>query len=335
MALRLAINGFGRVGKAAFKIALTKEDIEVVAINNLSPPSMSAHLVKHDTVYGLWDHEVSHYDGGLIVDGKKYPIIGEREVSNLPWKEYKVDVAIESTGLFRTKEKVAEHLKAGAKRVVISAPAKGGEIDTFVMGINDDKISDQEIISNASCTTNCIAPVIEILRKKFGIKKAAMTTIHSYTGDQNLVDGSHKKDLRRARAAAENIVPTTTGAAKTTTEVIPEVKGIFDGMAIRVPTPVVSLSDFTILMNKKVTVEEVNDAFKEARDSSHWKGIFDATEEPLVSSDFIGNPHASIVDLSLTKVIDGDLVKVVAWYDNEWGYSETLIRICQEIGKKL
>ena len=339
MALRLAINGFGRVGKAAFKIALTKDDIEVVALNNLAPPSMSAHLVKHDTVYGLWDHEVSHYEEGnekgLVVDGTKYPIIGEKEVSKLPWKELKVDVVIESTGRFRTKEKAAEHLKAGAKRVVISAHAKGEGVDTFVMGINDDKIADQEIISNASCTTNCIAPVIDVLQKKFGIKKAFMTTIHSYTSDQNLVDGSHKKDLRRARSAAENIVPTTTGAAKATADVVPEVKGFFDGMAVRVPTPVVSLSDFTILMKKTVTVDEVNDALKGAADEPRFKGILDVTEEPLVSSDFIGNPHASIVDLNLTKVVDGDLVKVVAWYDNEWGYSETLIRICQEVGKKL
>ncbi|MFA5135163.1 MAG: type I glyceraldehyde-3-phosphate dehydrogenase [Patescibacteria group bacterium] len=334
MAIRLAINGFGRIGKSAFRIALDDKDIEVVAINNLAPAEMSAHLLKYDTVYGTWDHDVSHYEGGIIVDGKKYPIIGERDPEKLPWKKYDVDVVIESTGLFLTKETASAHLRAGAKRVVISAPAKDG-IDMFVMGVNDDKLADQEIISNASCTTNCIAPVIKVLQEEFGIKKASMTTVHSYTADQNLVDGSHKKDLRRARAAAENIVPTTTGAAKATSKVVPEVAGIFDGIAFRVPTPSASLSDFTLLMAKQVTVEAVNEAFKKAAASERYKGVLAVTDEPLVSSDIVGNTNASIVDLGLTKVIDGDLLKVVAWYDNEWGYSCTLVRICKAVGKKL
>ncbi len=335
MALRLAINGFGRVGKSAFKIALETDGIEVVAINNLAPPAMSAHLVKHDTVYGAWDHDVSSYDKGIIVDGKKYPIIGEREPSKLPWKELDVDVVIESTGRFRKKEEVQAHLDAGAKRVVISAPAKGGGVDTFVMGVNDDKLGDEEIVSNASCTTNCIAPVINVLQKEFGVKKALMTTIHAYTGDQNLVDGSHKGDMRRARAAALNIIPTSTGAATAAAKVIPAIEGKFDGFALRVPTPTGSMSDFSIVLEKNVTVKEVNDALTKASETDQYKDVMMVTDEPLVSSDIVGNTHASIVDLELTKVVDGDLVKVVSWYDNEWGYSTALIKLCQLVGDRL
>lgn len=334
MALRLAINGFGRIGRAAFKIALDKGDLEVAALNDLTDTKTLAHLLKYDTVYGIFKHDVSYTKKAIVVNGKEYPVLAEKEPGKLPWKKMKVDVVIESTGRFVEKEKASAHLVAGAKRVVISAPAKGGGVETFVVGVNDEKLADQEIISNASCTTNCISPVVAILHGKFGIKKATMTTVHSYTADQNLVDGPHK-DLRRARTAAQNIVPTTTGAAIATTETIPELKGLFDGLAIRVPTPVVSLSDITMLMKRKVTTEEVNLAFIEAKDMPRWQGVLDVTSEPLVSSDFIGNPHASIVDLSLTKVIDGDLLKVVAWYDNEWGYSQALVRICQELGKKI
>ena len=334
MAIKIAINGFGRIGRAAFKIALEKPGIEVVAINDLTDTQTLAHLLKYDTVYGQFGHTVSFTDKALVVDGREYPVLAKKDPAQLPWKKIGVDVVIESTGRFVEKEKAAAHLTAGAKKVVISAPAKGSGVGTFVVGVNDDELSDEDIISNASCTTNCIAPVAAILHSKFGIKKAMMTTIHSYTADQNLVDGPHQ-DLRRARTAPQNIVPTTTGAAIATAETIPELKGIFDGLAIRVPTPVVSLCDFTILMKKKVTAEEINRAFVKAKNEPRWQGVLDVTAEPLVSSDFIGNPHASIVDLSLTKVVDGDLVKVVAWYDNEWGYSNTLIRICQEIGKKI
>lgn len=334
MSIKLAINGFGRIGRAAFKIALEKVGVDIVALNDLTDTKTLAYLLQYDTVYGKYDKDVSSDEDSIIVDNKEYKVLGEKEPAKLPWRKLEVDVVIESTGRFVTEELASAHLKAGAKRVVISAPAKGGKVETFVMGVNQGKLTDQKIISNASCTTNCIAPVAAILHGKFGIKKATMTTIHSYTADQNLVDGPHK-DLRRARAAAQNIVPTTTGAAIATTKTIPELEGLFDGMAIRVPTPIVSLSDFTILMKKKVTVEEVNRAFKEAKNNPLYKEVLDVTEEPLVSSDLIGNLFAAIVDLSLTKVIDGDLVKVVAWYDNEWGYSNTLVRICQEIGKKL
>lgn len=334
MPINLAINGFGRIGRAAFKIALENKAIKIVALNDLTDTKTLAHLLKHDTVYGKYNKEISYNDQAIIVGGKEYKVLAEREPAKLPWKDLKVDVVIESTGRFLARDQASAHLTAGAKKVIISAPPKGGAVDIFVMGVNQSKLSDQKIISNASCTTNCIAPVVAVLHSKFGVKKAAMTTIHSYTADQNLVDGPHK-DLRRARAAAQNIVPTTTGAAIATTETIPELKGLFDGMAIRVPTPVVSLSDITVLIKKQITVEQVNKAFIEAKNSAQYKGVLDVTEEPLTSSDFIGNAHASIVDLSLTKVIDNDLVKVIAWYDNEWGYSNALVRLCQEIGRAL
>lgn len=334
MSLKLAINGFGRIGRAAFKIALTKPDVDVVAINDLTDTATLAHLLQYDTVYGKYDKLVKSSEKALIVDGKEYPVLAEKEPAKLPWKEYGVDVVIESTGRFVKRELASAHLDAGAKRVVISAPAKGGGVDTFVIGVNDATLKDQRIISNASCTTNCIAPVIEIINRTFGIKKAMMTTVHSYTADQNLVDGPHK-DLRRARAAAANIVPTSTGAAIATGETVPEVKGKFDGLSIRVPTPVVSISDITMVVSRPVTKEEVNAAFTAAKDEKRYQGVLDVTDEKLVSSDFIGNTHASIVDLSLTNVVDGDLLKVVAWYDNEWGYSNTLVRICQTVGKKI
>lgn len=334
MPIRLAINGFGRIGRAAFKIALTKTDLTVVGLNDLTDTKTLAHLLKYDTVYGTFGHSVSATANSLVVDGASFPVSAEKEPAKLPWKDLNVDVVIESTGRFVTKEQASLHLDAGAKRVVISAPAKGGGVETFVMGVNNSELKNQKVISNASCTTNCIAPIMAILQEKFGIKKAAMTTIHSYTADQNLVDGPHK-DLRRARAAAQNIVPTTTGAAIATTETIPELRGLFDGLSIRVPTPVVSISDMTVLLAKRATIDEVNQAFHEAKGSPRYQDVLDVTDQPLVSSDFIGNPHATIVDLSLTNVIDGDLVKVIAWYDNEWGYSEALVRICQEIGKKL
>ncbi|MFH1207556.1 MAG: type I glyceraldehyde-3-phosphate dehydrogenase [Patescibacteria group bacterium] len=334
MTTKLAINGFGRIGRAAFKIALTKPDVEVAAINDLTDTATLAHLLQYDTVYGKYEKLVKSNGKSLVIDGKEYPVLAEKEPNKLPWKDLKIDVVIESTGRFVKQEQAASHLAAGAQRVVISAPAKGGGVDTFVLGVNDAKLKGQKIISNASCTTNCIAPVIEIVNRSFGIKKAMMTTIHSYTADQNLVDGPHK-DLRRARAAAANIVPTSTGAAIATGETVPEVKGKFDGISIRVPTPIVSLSDITMVVGKPVTIDAVNAAFKAAKDEPRYQGVLDVTEEELVSSDFIGNSHASIVDLSLTNVVDGDLLKVVAWYDNEWGYSNTLVRICQSIGKKI
>ncbi|MFA6098744.1 MAG: type I glyceraldehyde-3-phosphate dehydrogenase [Patescibacteria group bacterium] len=334
MPIRIAINGFGRIGRAVFKIALEKKDIEVVAINDLTDTETLAHLLRYDTVYGRYEKKISHTGKSLIVDKNEYEVLSQKEPAKLPWGKKKIDVVVESTGRFVTAELAGTHLEAGAKRVIISAPAKGGNVDTIVMGVNDEKIKGQKIISNASCTTNCISPVMKVLQKEFGIKKAGMTTVHSYTADQNLVDGPHK-DLRRARAAAQNIVPTTTGAAIATTETIPEIKGLFDGLAIRVPTPIVSLSDITALLERKVTVEEVNKALVKAANDKNFAEVMEVTKEPVVSSDLIGNPHASIVDLSLTKVIGGDLVKVIAWYDNEWGYANALVRACQTLGNNL
>lgn len=330
---KIAINGFGRIGRAAFKIALSKNDIEVVAINDLTDAKTLAHLLRYDTAYGQYRKTVEAGDGALIVDGKKIPVYAEPDPKKLPWGELGVDVVLECTGRFVNGDAMRAHIEAGAKKVILSAPAKeGGDVPTFLLGVNDDQYStDQDILSNASCTTNCIAPVAKILHSTFGVEKALMSTIHSYTADQNLQDGPHK-DLRRARAAASNIVPTTTGAAIAVTEVIPELRGLFDGLALRVPTIVVSLTDFTFLLKRDTTVEEVNQVLKDAASMSQYRGIFTVTEEPLVSSDFIGNPYSSIADLSLTKVVGGNLVKVIAWYDNEWGYSNRLVEMAQLVG---
>lgn len=335
MSIKVAINGFGRIGRATFKAILERsKNLEIAAINDLTDTKTLAHLLKYDTVYGRYNKGVSHTDSSIVVDDKNYEVFAEKDPKKLPWKKLDIDVVIESTGRFTTEELASLHLMAGAKRVVISAPAKGGNIETIVLGVNEDKLFDQKIISNASCTTNCIAPVVKIIHEKFGVKKAMMTTVHSYTADQNLVDGSHK-DLRRARAAGCNIVPTTTGAAMATIETIPELKGIFDGLSIRVPMPVVSISDLTFLLKRKATVEGVNNAFKEAKKSPLYEDIIDITEEPLVSSDFIKSPYSCIIDLLLTNVVDGDLLKVIAWYDNEWGYSCRLSELAEKIGQKL
>ncbi len=330
---RIAINGFGRIGRAAFKIALEKQDLEVVAINDLTEAGVLAHLLSHDTAYGAYARTVVAGEKKLIVDGKEYPVFAEPDPLKLPWKEYDVDVVLECTGRFTDKDSSAQHLTAGAKRVVLSAPSKGddGSVPTFLIGVNADGYAAETVISNASCTTNSLAPVAKVLHDRFGIDKALMSTIHSYTADQSIQDGPHK-DLRRARAAAQNIVPTTTGAAIAVTQVMPELAGRFDGLSFRVPTIVVSLTDFTFVLKKKTTVEEINEALTEASRNPRYAHVLAVTDEPLVSSDFIGNPHSSIVDLSLTKVIDGDLVKVVAWYDNEWGYSNRLVEMAALIG---
>ncbi|MBI4281333.1 type I glyceraldehyde-3-phosphate dehydrogenase [Candidatus Uhrbacteria bacterium] len=335
MSIKVAINGFGRIGRNVLKASLEKKlKLDIVAVNDLTDTKTLAHLLKYDTSYGRYDKKVEHDNANIIVDGKKIRVLAEKDPSKLPWKEMKIDVVIESTGRFTDKEGMGLHLQAGAKRVVLSAPAKGGGVPTYVLGVNDKDMKGESLINNASCTTNCISPVAEVMHAKFGVAKAVMTTVHGYTQDQNLQDAPHK-DLRRARAAAVNMVPTSTGAAIATTEAIPELKGLFDGMAIRVPVPVVSLSDLTFVLKKKVTVEEVNNAFREAAKSLLMKGILDVTDEPLVSSDFIKNPHSAIVDLSLTKVIDGDLVKVIAWYDNEWGYSCRLAEMVERVGKDI
>ncbi len=332
--IRIAINGFGRIGRAAFKIALEHPSLEVVAVNDLTDTETLAYLLRFDSVYGKYGRKVSHTAQELVVDGTRFPVIAEKDPTKLPWKKMSVDVVIESTGRFVKKDLAAQHITAGAKRVIISAPPKGGGVETIVLGVNEGALSDQGVISNASCTTNCIAPVAKVISRAFGIKKAMMTTIHSYTADQNLVDGPHK-DLRRARAAAHNIVPTTTGAAISTAETIPELKGLFDGLAIRVPTIDGSLADFTFLVKKKVTVEQINTALKNAARTNELKGVLEVTEDPIVSSDIIGNTHSSIVDLSLTKVVDGDLVKVIAWYDNEMGYAHRLIELVEKAGHGL
>ncbi|MDQ3099139.1 MAG: type I glyceraldehyde-3-phosphate dehydrogenase [bacterium] len=332
--MNLAINGFGRIGRNAFKIAWDKHksDIKVVAINDITTPSVLAHLLKYDSNYGTWGPTVTADDKNIIVDGVKIPVYAEKEPNKLPWKDHDVDVVIESTGFFTNEAGMKLHLDAGAKKVVLSAPAKDGNIPTFVLGVNDESYAGQTMINNASCTTNCITPVAQVIHETFGVAKAMMTTIHSYTASQALQDGP-KKDIREARAAAENIVPTTTGAAIATTQVIPELKGLFDGLSIRVPTPVVSLADFTFIVKKKTTVEEVNAAIKKACAEPRFEGIFAWTEEELVSSDFKGNSYSSIADLKLTKVIDGDMVKVIAWYDNEWGYSNRLVEQCVNVSK--
>ena len=335
MVKKIAINGFGRIGRNAFKIALNRDDIEVVAINDLVTPSALAHLLKYDSTYGPYDREVGHDDDSIIVDGVHFPVYSETDPAKLPWGELGVDVVIESTGHFVDPAKARAHIDAGAKKVVLSAPAKGDGATTIVLGVNDNDIAEAgDIISNASCTTNCIAPVMSVLENNFGVEKAMMSTVHSYTSDQRLLDAPHK-DERRMRSAAQNIIPTSTGASIAATEVIPSLKDKFGGLSLRVPTPVASIADITALMKRDVTVEEVNEVFRKAATEDYYQGILDATDEKLVSSDFIGNPCSSIVDLSLTAVVQGNLLKVVAWYDNEWGYSNRLVELTVDVAKSI
>ena len=327
----IAINGFGRIGRQAFKVALTHPHLTVVGINDLTDTKTLAHLLRYDTSYGVYDKDVSYDDKHLIIAGKKYPVFAEKDPSKLPWKDLGVDVVLECTGRFTSEDGAKPHLVAGAKKVIISAPAKGGNVPTYVLGVNAGGVAKESapIINNASCTTNCISPVMSVLEKNFGIEKAMMTTVHGYTADQNLQDAPHK-DLRRARAAAENIVPTTTGAAIATTEAIPSLKNKFDGLSIRVPVPTVSVSDITAVLKKNVTIEDVNKAFISAAESDELKNILAVTFEELVSSDFKGDTHSAIVDLPLTNVVGGNLVKVVAWYDNEYGYAHRLVELAEQ-----
>jgi glyceraldehyde 3-phosphate dehydrogenase len=324
MATRVAINGFGRIGRQAFRIAFDRPELDIVAINDIGDVANMAHLLKHDTVYRRDDREIRVFDGGIAVDGRTFPVLSIADPAALPWKELDVDIVIECTGRFKTVEQARAHLAAGARSVVVSAPVKGAP--AFVLGVNETAFDvDQDtVLSNASCTTNSIAPVMAVLDEAFGVEKALMTTIHSYTADQRLVDSPHK-DFRRGRSAAQNIVPTSTGAARAATAILPQLKGVFDGVSLRVPTLDVSISDLTILLKRKTTVEELNGVLRAAAESPTLKGILGVTDEPLVSSDFIGDPHSGIVDLSLTQVIDGDFVKVFAWYDNEWGYANRLV----------
>lgn len=331
--VKIAINGFGRIGRNAFKILLERRDVEVVAVNDLTDTKTLSKLLKYDSSYGIYDKRVGYDEENLLVNTRKIRVFAESDPSKLPWKKLGVDVVIESTGFFTDPAKARAHIDAGAKKVVISAPAKGEGAKTIVIGVNDDEVTaDDVILSNASCTTNCIAPVMKILEDNFGIEKAMMTTVHSYTASQRLQDAP-AKDLREARAAAENIVPTTTGASKAAALTIPSLKGKFNGLSVRVPTPVVSLADITALVKRETTVEEINKVFKKAVKEPFYEGIVDVTEEELVSTDFRGNAHSSIVDLPLTDVVDGNLIKVVAWYDNEWGYSNRLVELAVDFGK--
>ncbi|MDO8513288.1 MAG: type I glyceraldehyde-3-phosphate dehydrogenase [bacterium] len=331
--MKLAINGFGRIGRSALKIALENPQIEIVAINDLTDAKTLAHLLQYDTAYGIYSQQVESQENNLIIAGKTIPVYAIKEPETLPWKDLQVDVVLECTGRFVESDKAGLHIKAGAKKVVISAPSKGeNAAPTYVLGVNDQDYKGEAVINNASCTTNCIAPVMKVLQEKFGVKKAILDTIHAYTHDQNIQDGPHK-DLRRARAAAANMVPTSTGAAIAATEVIPALKGKFDGTSIRVPVLVGSISDITVVLEKPATVEEINNAFIEASKTDQLKDILTTTREPIVSSDIVGNPASSIVDLAMTQVVDGDLVKVFAWYDNEWGYSNRLVEIAAKIAQ--
>jgi glyceraldehyde 3-phosphate dehydrogenase len=335
MSIRIGINGFGRIGRNVLKAALNKyDDIQVVAVNDLYDTRTLAHLFKYDSVFGIFDGEVEPKDSSLTINGQEIKIFAEKDPADIPWRELGVDIVIESSGVFTSKDKAIKHIQSGgAKKVVISAPAKGEDI-TIVMGVNEDKYNPGEhhVISNASCTTNCLAPVAKVLMDNFGIVKGLMNTIHSYTNDQRILDLPHK-DLRRARAAAMNIIPTTTGAAKAVALVVPELKGKLNGFALRVPTPAVSIVDLTCLLQKSATAEQINDALREASEG-RMKGILGYTEEPLVSMDFKGSEYSSIVDGLSTMVIEDDLIKVVSWYDNEWGYSHRVMDLVKFIAEK-
>ena len=334
MTTRVGINGFGRIGRNFFRAALEQgADIEIVAVNDLTDNKTLAHLLKYDSITGRFQGEVSYDDEGIVVDGKHSKVLAQRNPADLPWGELGVEVVVESTGFFTDGEKAKAHIEAGAKKVVISAPAKNVD-GTFVMGVNEADYDNatMNIVSNASCTTNCLAPLAKVLEENFGIERGIMTTIHSYTGDQRVLDAPHK-DLRRARAAALNMIPTKTGAAQAVALVLPALAGKFDGLAVRVPTPTGSLTDLTFIAKKEVSVEAVKAAVKAAAEGE-LKGVLKYTEDPIVSTDIVGDPHTSIFDATETKVI-GNLVKVLSWYDNEWGYSNALVRLTALVGSKL
>lgn len=331
--VKVGINGFGRIGRNVFRASLSNPNVEIVAVNDLTDAKTLAHLLKYDSVHGRLGAEVEATEGALIVDGREIKVLAERDPAALPWADYGVEIVIESTGRFTNREDAAKHLNGGAKKVIISAPAKQEDI-TVVMGVNEDKYDPAQhtVVSNASCTTNCLAPFTKVLHERFGIVRGMMTTIHSYTNDQQILDLPHK-DLRRARAAAENIIPTSTGAAVAVSLVLPELKGKLNGMAMRVPTPNVSVVDLVAELSKDVTVEEVNGALKEAADGA-LKGILAYSEEPLVSSDYNGDPYSSTIDALSTMVIEGNMVKVISWYDNEWGYSNRVVDLAEYMAGK-
>lgn len=321
----VAINGLGRIGRAALKVILEDEQLNLVAINDLIPVDNLAYLLRYDSAYGRYDKTVDAKENRLLIDGNEYKVFNKKNPEELPWNDLKVDLVFECSGVFTEKDDLEKHLKAGAKKVILSAPSKSEDIKTIVYGVNTDDSDGEEIISCASCTTNCITPVIEILSRRVGVKKAIMTTIHAYTSSQSLVDGPNKK-VRRGRAAAMNFVPTSTGAAKATAKAFPAIAGKFDGAAIRGPVVVGSITDINLVMERETTVEEINGIFKEEAASDRYKGIVGASEDNLVSSDIVRDSRASIVDLEMTQVVDGDLIKVMSWYDNEWGYVNQMIR---------
>ncbi|MBR2709673.1 type I glyceraldehyde-3-phosphate dehydrogenase [Candidatus Saccharibacteria bacterium] len=332
--VKVAINGFGRIGRNALKVLLDRRDVQVVAINDITDAATLAHLLKYDSTYGAYDKKVAAREHSIIVNTREIPVFAEKDPAKLPWGKLGVDVVIESTGFFTKPEAAKAHIKAGAKKVVISAPAKGDGAKTIVIGVNEEIVdASDKILSNASCTTNCIAPIMKVLEEKYGIEKAMMTTVHSYTGSQRILDAP-AKDLREARSAATNIVPTTTGASRAAALTIPSLTGKFNGLSVRVPTPCVSLSDITAILKTPVTKEELVTFFKKVAKEPYYQGIIGVTDEPLVSSDFIGDPRSCIVDLSLIDVVEGDMVKVVAWYDNEWGYSNRLVELAVDFGKE-
>jgi glyceraldehyde 3-phosphate dehydrogenase len=331
--IRIAINGFGRIGRPALKIALEKNDIEVVAINDLADDKTLAHLLKYDSSYGVYGKSVEVGDGEIIIDGRRIKSLTEPDPAKLPWKDLGVDIVLECSGVFVDREGSQKHIDAGAKKVILSAPPKDDDIPVHLIGVNEKEYDpSQNIISNGSCTTNCLAPMIRVLDEKFGVEKGFMTTVHSYTNDQRILDLPHK-DLRRARSAAVNIIPTSTGAAETVGKAMKHLDGKLNGISMRVPTPVVSATDFVCVLKKEASVEDINSAYKEAA-AGYLKGILDATEEEMVSMDFKGNPHSAIVDLALT-MANGNLVKVVGWYDNEWGYANRLVEVAELISRNM
>ncbi len=331
--IKIAINGFGRIGRPALKIALEKENFEVVAINDLTDDKTLAHLLKHDSSYGTYARDVKVGSGEIIVGGKSVKSFSEPDPTKLPWKDLGVDIVLECSGVFNDRESAAKHIQAGAKKVILSAPPKSDDIPVYLIGVNENELkSEDDIVSNGSCTTNCLAPMIKVLDEKFGVEKGFLTTVHSYTNSQRILDLPHK-DLREARAAGQNIIPTTTGAAKTVAKAIKSMEGNLDGISMRVPTPVVSVTDFVGILKKEASAEEINSAFREAAET-YLKNILGTTEEELVSMDFKGNPASAIVDLPLT-MVNGNLVKVVGWYDNEWGYANRLVEMAELVGAKI
>ena len=334
--VRVAINGFGRIGRNFLRCWLTRENsnLELVAVNNTSDPRINTHLLKYDSLLGTLDADISYDDDTMTVNGNVIKCYSDRNPSNLPWKDWGIDLVIESTGVFNSEEGASRHIEAGAKKVLITAPGKGGHVGTYVMGVNDQDYEHdkQNVVSNASCTTNCLAPVVKVINDNFGIIKGTMTTTHSYTGDQRILDASHR-DLRRARAAAVNIVPTTTGAAKAVALVIPEMAGKLNGIALRVPTPNVSIVDLVAQVRKKTITEEVNEVLKKASQTT-MKGILGYTDEPLVSVDFRKTDVSATIDSELTLVMDGDMMKIIAWYDNEWGYSQRVVDLAELVASK-